>query len=1126
VIKNTLTTFPKWGTLEKLLPLKSTKRNIMLFLKKLIKLFSIVIVTILLLIAITIGLAAIFQDEITDYTIKQIESTIDAPIAVGKVSVVPFYSFPRLSAKIHNLYVGDPESQNNDTLLYINSLKVGMDSWDLMSGKITIEQMQLSGLAFDYLVDSSGQSNIDFILNAFSDSLQNSNTETTSTIDIDAKKVELENILVRYSDNKSNIDAHIYIPALQAKGKSSNNELKGTAEGKLILSNCNIENTNINLMESCVVGFKLNYENNIAVVEELRLNGDGFDINVEGNLELSDTLSVEGLVVAKNVDLSIIDSYFTFKVPDEFKFDSLPVIDFLSVDIDANYHVDNLNINKLIVSSQPLEIGLNGSFLIKDTIAVDAKVSNLDLNISALSKFIPENYFKDFDIEELGGQASITADLKGYIADSTLLPDVSANITLTEVKVMSKEYPKIDNLGLKAVIEPFSLNNYNDVIINLNSFNASSDSSTFQLEGYFMGLKNTRYNLHSKINLDLRDFQDFIPDSLAANAYGRINAEITTSGIMPENFSDEFIDNLLSNSNISFQISELSGIFTDTIQVENFSSIINYESKLSGMKSLNISDLQLFASTFNLNLSNTSFVTTFKGDITKPETIDANISSFKAQAGNSKIIASGSLRDLTAPSFSISSNINLDLSDIKHYVPDSMVTNLSGNMAAHIRSQGVIHIDSIESQLLPIVFDKSTFEVALNDINIVSADTNMNIQDLNTRFGLRNDLLTIDNFSARYRSSTVTIDSAFVRNFYKTFILNQKEELFVEANLNVDQILFDEFNELIFVNMLDKEDQIIEDADVGKVKTEHAKKITNWNYKLHGSVKIGSIVIDSTEIYDYKINRLNVSNLNSLFLFTDSAFVIDQFKFNVFEGQMTNSFKYKLRNDGTQSLSSHNILKDVDIRMMLKDIDNFGLDSLITYHNLSGILTTDLHTFVPIEDTIVLDRMLVSGDITLEKGGVYDYEPATEISRFTNVKELDNIQFKTLNSSIFMFKNKLYVPRTNIVSNAIDIAAFGMQDLDGDCEYHLELHLSNILFGKSKRRNRKQDSTGDDIDPETLKKRSQKIKYVIKDDKSRVSPDTKESREDMMNKIRVQKKMLDFIFFPKNIHYNTDPDQQ
>jgi hypothetical protein len=168
--------------------------------------------------------------------------------------------------------------------------------------------------------------------------------------------------------------------------------------------------------------------------------------------------------------------------------------------------------------------------------------------------------------------------------------------------------------------------------------------------------------------------------------------------------------------------------------------------------------------------------------------------------------------------------------------------------------------------------------------------------------------------------------------------------------------------------------------------------------------------------------------------------------------------------------------------------------------------------------------MMLNGDLSLVEGGVYDYAPAQQLSKFSGIKELDNIKFKNLHSNIFIFNNKLYVPRTNIVSNALDIAAFGMQSFGDDFQYHLEVHLSNILFGKSKKRNAKQDEIGQEVDENNLKKASYKLRYADIEGDSKVGLDTKDARDKMLNKIRVQEKMLDFIFFPKNIHYNTAVD--
>ncbi len=1095
----------------------------MRILKKVFKIIGIAAASVLLLLLVTVAVAAIFQDELTDFTIEQLESTIDAPISVGKVSIAPFFSFPRISAEIHSLYVGDPKTINGDTLLFINSLKVGLDSWDLINGLYTIEEMKLTGLDFDYIVDSTGGTNLDFLINAFSDSTSTHETSEVSPLDIDARKISLENILVRYNDQQSKIAAQVRIPRLSVKAKTHNNIIKGKTEGSFVISDCNLENTKIDLMESCTISFEIEYNDNIALIDKLSIITAGLNIGIEGNCVISDTLSVDADIVSNDLDMGIIQRYFPEQIVGVEKPEDLPQVDFISIDVNMYNYNSVIDIKQLAIESEGLGLGLRGNFKLEDTLSVDATIDNLNLDLGILSKYIPKQYLAEYGITETNGVANISAEIAGYMADSTVSPGVRGTISLNNIMVHTADYPRIDVFNLTANYKSPSINDLSNASIEFKDVEIVSNNSSIKFTGDIMGMENTQYDLKTDFNIDLQDFTGFIPDSLASNIGGKVMAKVNTNGILPSKIGDDFIDYVLSNTSLTASFEGIKGLFLDSISVDNFTSNLTYKPRVSGANNLNIEGLEFLSAALNLNIDNASMSTSITGNISKPENLYLDLKSLKIQSGNSKIIANGRINNLLKPEYNIITNINIDLKEMEAHVPDTLVKQMSGTVVAYIRSEGRLNPDSIEHQLFPIVFEQSSFDIAFDNLNFEFPDPVMNIGNINARFGLRNDILNIENISGRYNSFQFKVDSTIVRNLYKTIIQNQKEELYVKTNIGFGKFVFDDFKDLLAIYLVDTLSDNSSGADAAGESTIEVK---NWNFLIHGKIGVDAIIIDSTELEGYRINRLHIDDMSTLFMLTDSSYVFDQFRFNVFEGEMNNSLKYKLRKDGTTSLSTHNIIKGMNIRTMLKDMDNFGMDSVISYQNISGILSTDIHTFIPIDDSIIVDRILVSGDLTLEKGGVYDYAPATEISRFTNIKELDNIQFKTLRSSIFMFKNKMYVPRTNIVSNAIDIAAFGMQDLDGDCEYHLELHLSNILFGKSKKRNKKQDSSGDEVDKESLKKRSQKIKYIITDGKSKVGPDSKESRNDMMNKIRVQNKMLDFIFFPKNIHYNTSPDQQ
>lgn len=1082
-------------------------------LKKSLKIVGIAIVFIILIMILLVAGAKIFEDELASFTMERLESEIDAPMSIGKVSLIPLFSFPRLSAKINNLWIGDPKSQNGDTIFFISSLKVGLDSWDLLHGVYTLDEVEISGLNFDYVVDKSGKSNIEFLLSVLVDTIPEiPNNTATVPLDLTAEKFKLENIHINYYDSLTNIGSRVYIPEITLKAKTKNDIYSGKTEGSFVLSHCLFKETVVDQMESCIVTFELEYEDNEATIDKLSISSEGINLVMEGVLRLSDTLTIDANIEAEKLDFDILKKYIPNKFSYLFEDINLTQMETLTVDLNLNYKENNTEIKKLLIHSEGIDLGMVGTFNLSDTLTIDANIEALTLDFDILKKYIPNKYIEEYGIINVGGIMDLSAGVKGKYADSTLLPLVDVKAYFRNIRLQTVDYPIIDTMNLTFHITSGEKSDLSEAAVNITNLEIISQKSYVHLEGRIIGLENPHYYLNSNLDINLQEFQSLIPDSLVQNLEGNINASINTTGILPKKISHDFLDYVSDNSTLSINIKEVSALLSDSLQVENFNADINYSPQKSGAKKIQINNLNLQSEILNLHLQNSSLTAIFSGKVSSPLKMNVNVQKLMLQSGGNKIMGSGEVKNFENPEFDIKTNIILNLEELIAFVPDSMINKMTGVVKANIQSKGKFHPDSLDTQLFSVLFENSIFDLYFNNITIAFPDSIMNIDSLSAQIGLKNDILKIDAFSAIYNGLKFEMDSSLFKNIYKTILLNQKEELYVKTHIKLGNLLFKDFKHLMALETTKP------DRD-----TSITAEVLNWTYLIHGYVSLNSLIIDSIALEGFNINRLHINDISTLFKLTDSSYIADQFKFKAFEGEMNNSLHYKIREDGTQSVSTHILIQNMNIRTLLRDMDNFGMDSIITYKNISGLFSTDLNTFVPIDDSVLIDKMIVSGDIIIEKGGVYNFPPAQEISKFTNIKELDNIQFKTLQSNIFMFKNKLYVPRTNIVSNALDIAAFGMHSMVDDSEYHIELHLSNILFGKSKKRNKKQDKSGEEIDEESLKKNSRKVRYVVTEGKSKVGMDTKEARDEMMNKIRVQKKMLDFIFFPKIIYYNTDP---
>jgi len=96
-----------------------------------------------------------------------------------------------------------------------------------------------------------------------------------------------------------------------------------------------------------------------------------------------------------------------------------------------------------------------------------------------------------------------------------------------------------------------------------------------------------------------------------------------------------------------------------------------------------------------------------------------------------------------------------------------------------------------------------------------------------------------------------------------------------------------------------------------------------------------------------------------------------------------------------------------------------------------------------------------------------------------------------------------------------------MQSLGEDYEYHLELHLGDVLKGKSKKLLQEQAAGGNNVSDDDTDRSSIKLIYALNEGKSKVGFDTKKLQSAMLNKIRVQEKMLEVIFNPRGVSFDT-----
>ena len=775
------------------------------------------------------------------------------------------------------------------------------------------------------------------------------------------------------------------------------------------------------------------------------------------------------------------------------------------VDFEMGFENDSLKINTFNIVTDGAVISATGTSVLKDEIYADINIKGENIDLAELIKYAPEDSLKKYNIKGVKGDVSFDASINGVVSDS-LQPHLNLLLKLREGELLTSGYPVLKNISFDVNATNGELQNEETTTVDVQNFKAETDSSSFSLDISVKNLKKNRFKITSDLDICISEFRQLIPDSLVNDISGIVKAKIKTKGVMPDSIDDDFYESLLQTSSANVIFSDVNVSMDSLPEISSFSGTFNYHHR-----QLDASAISMSVPDYHVNIKNSSFKTHLSGKLLQPEKTTIDVKSFVFNTDSSRFSGSASVQNLKAPVYSINGNLELNLSEMKDMVPDSLINDISGSVTSTITSSGELNPDSISEQINDIVFERSLFAFRLNNVSVKMPDTLMCVSNLSGDIKMVPDTMFIDKLTGMYKNIDFGASKVKVVNLYNTYFKNLHEQLYVEGAFNLGDIDYSYFAPLMDTTTTVQETTLSESSINGDAENLDTEDTINYTFLIKGKLSVSS----------FKYQKADIKNISALFNLRDSIYTIDKLTFDAFKGKMVSSVIYNYTSENRQILTFRNHIEGMDISQLLSDFDNFDQKE-ITSEQVSGLLSTDIDGWlVLLGDTVVNDSIYLKGDIKLENGGLFNYAPAMELANFTNIRELDNMHFKTMNSSIFIFHNSIYVPRTEIKSNAMNITAYGMQSFGEDYEYHLKIYLGEILRGKSKHMLKKQAEL--ENNPESNKKEPRSL-YVVSyslDGKMKNGLDNKKMRQKMNMKIRLQKKVLSVIFHPKLVNFNT-----
>jgi hypothetical protein len=389
--------------------------------------------------------------------------------------------------------------------------------------------------------------------------------------------------------------------------------------------------------------------------------------------------------------------------------------------------------------------------------------------------------------------------------------------------------------------------------------------------------------------------------------------------------------------------------------------------------------------------------------------------------GNSRLGGDYSIQDLTHPRIDYHIKAELDLADVPSLIStDSAFRYMEGMLYAEINVTGAQ--SSLEKitrhELLNHRFDA---KFRMDGVNLGLTYGSLDMHDLSGEFTFR-DHLTIRSLDGKIENTEVSLTGR-ADNFLE-FLFTKTGNLWLDSDIYITRA---DLNKLPFLKRVDES---MPDRDTIHLPD---RLYVNSRYRID-ELLVRKFQADQVAgELSYRPRRLTIPRLN---LHSMSGQIKTE---GMLEQQQNRQFLVK-------SIST---VSGIDITRTFSSFENFGQDFIMDKH-IRGKFSGFVNFSAGLNESMKIKKetILADCDIVIQDGELSGFEPMMKLSRFIDVKELEDIKFSTLTNQIYIRNEEVVIPKMDINSSAFDLTGSGLHGFDNKFTYQVKVSLSEFLSRK------------------------------------------------------------------------------
>lgn len=277
-----------------------------------------------LLFGVTAFIIYLYEDEIKQYAVEELNKNLAVPVAVEEIELTLFSQFPSASLRFNNLFISD--TIHSDTVMYAEHLYMNFNFWEMIGGAYTVNEVKAENSVIKLRIDSLGNENYRILKE---DSLDKKKAKFSFAL----QEVSFDKIRLSYSNHSTQQYYSINSESINFTGNFSQNNYELSATSNFYINQ--LKSNSIKYVENknaaANIVLKIHTDSSLYQLKKAEFSIEDLLFDINGKYTNNKDSSFMNLnIKGRNIDLQTAFSIFPkeyFEALSEYKASGMVVFE-------------------------------------------------------------------------------------------------------------------------------------------------------------------------------------------------------------------------------------------------------------------------------------------------------------------------------------------------------------------------------------------------------------------------------------------------------------------------------------------------------------------------------------------------------------------------------------------------------------------------------------------------------------------------------------------------------------------------------------------------------------------------------------------------------------------------------